>query len=343
MRLLNVKTLKFEDFLGDRIPHYVILSHRWGEDEISFKDFRKHQHPQNPGYKKVLEFCSFAKARGREWVWIDTCCIDKRSSAEVSEAVNSMFAWYKQSRECFALLSDVPSLGHDRERILEYMRQSQWFSRGWTLQELLSPPYVTFISRHWEIIGDRLALADMIHNITGIPKQTLVDNDTLSSHSVAQRISWAAKRETTRPEDIAYCLLGLLNVNMPLLYGEGAGKAFQRLQLQIIATSNDESILAWSAHHRTAVSGPAIKKTTILAKSPAAFLEAGSVTRIPLLDANYIHRPHHAMTNKGLLYQGSAQRIVFDRSGHHWSSEKITTEYPPHLREDVELGSVYII
>ncbi|EMC94024.1 hypothetical protein BAUCODRAFT_54022, partial [Baudoinia panamericana UAMH 10762] len=245
MRLLNCKTHKLHDFLGDDIPDYVILSHRWTAGEVTYKDFRKNRNVNSLGSVKIMLFCAFARSRVREWVWIDTCCIDKRSSAEVSEAVNSMFTYYQNARECYVYLSDVPPLSHGRKEVMTRFTSSEWFLRGWTLQELLAPSSVVFLTKEWEIIGSRDTLADQISTLTTIPTQVIQDYRTATNICVAQKLSWAARRQTTRAEDMAYCLLGLLGVNMALLYGEGGAKAFKRLQLQIIADKDDETIFAF--------------------------------------------------------------------------------------------------
>ena len=150
MRLLNIYTLNFEEFLGNDIPPYAILSHRWGSEEVSYKQFCKRVNCDGAGYDKIINCCNFAKQRAIEsaaeeedgwmhktlsWVWIDTVCIDKRSSAELSEAINSMFHWYDGAAECWVYLADVPSLRINGEgRIMRAFRKSNWFTRGWTLQ-----------------------------------------------------------------------------------------------------------------------------------------------------------------------------------------------------------------
>lgn len=264
MRLLNTTSLKLEYFVGDETPKYAILSHRWEAEEILFQDVQTDQWPRKKGIDKVMRACLRAKDDGFRYIWIDTCCIDKSSSAELSEAINSMFNWYHHSQVCYTYLSDVP--GKD-------FTESEWFTRGWTLQELIAPQQVHFFDSQWEKIGDRLSLLESIVKVTGIDRRVLGGRqhhrycegsenrlygltcrcgmDTsyrafrllLSSFSVATRMSWASRRVTKRVEDQAYALLGLFNVNMPLLYGEGT-KAFRRLQEEIIRTSNDQSILA---------------------------------------------------------------------------------------------------
>src|SRR6195952_1344773 len=166
-----------------------------------------------------------------------------------------MYQWYRRSAVCFAYLSDVSSVEADFEHdgdIDQSHVQSQssferarWFTRGWCLQELLAPRNMHFYNKHWEYIGSKDSLGSLISTGTGIDEDSFVIPD-LSVLSVAYRMSWAACRQTTRPEDIAYCLLGIFNINMPLLYGEGEEKAFFRLQEEILKNSDDQSLLAWT-------------------------------------------------------------------------------------------------
>ncbi|KAI2469603.1 HET-domain-containing protein [Annulohypoxylon bovei var. microspora] len=295
MRLINTTSLNFKEFNGDAIPPYAILSHTWVDgEEISFRDFidLSPSTRTKPGFHKIQGACRVARQDGINWIWIDTNCIDKASSAELTEAINSMYNWYKGSEVCYAYLSDIPgsSLGNEEEDIpYRSFRESKWFRRGWTLQELVSPRQLVFYCSSWTKIGDRSGLAHEISVITGIETWLLEGVADLHAISIAKKMSWAARRETTRVEDIAYCLLGLFDVNMPLLYGEGT-KAFIRLQEEIIKTSNDHTVFCWS---RTGV--PA-DWTSMLAPSPAAFRDAGDYVSI---DAWEIPMPH-SMTNLGL-------------------------------------------
>ncbi|KAI0418623.1 heterokaryon incompatibility protein-domain-containing protein [Xylaria grammica] len=253
MHLLHVRSLLIRDFTGRRVPPYAIFSHTWGEEEVSFKDMLKGRAPGLKGYEKILGCCKQAQFDGFEYVWIDTCCIDKRSSAELSEAINSMYRWYKEAKICYTYLEDVswPAGSRlDRARPNEGLPSSfltsRWFSRGWTLQELIAPRTLVFYSKEWSSIGSRHSLQDTIVKITGISAQAFGCN--LDGISVAEKMSWASKRETTRVEDKAYCLLGLFDVSMPLIYGEGE-KAFRRLQEEIIKESDDETIFAWTGYY----------------------------------------------------------------------------------------------
>jgi len=253
MRLLNVNTLQLEWFSGDQKPAYAILSHTWGAEEIMLQDVPSLRTGQGAGFSKTRAACEESRRRGFNYVWVDTCCIDKTSSAELSEAINSMFKWYENSDICFAYLDDVPVGSED---IGTSMRKSRWFTRGWTLQELLAPKELIFFASDWSVIGTRHEYASIVSDITGIEQKYLESQDTIntqarqvliSSATVAQRMDWASKRMTTRGEDMSYCLLGLFGINIPLLYGEGSERAFFRLQEAIVRdpTVFDVTLLAW--------------------------------------------------------------------------------------------------
>ena len=192
---------------------------------------------------KIRGACAVARANGYQYIWIDSCCIDKTSSAELSEAINSMYAWYARAEICYAFLADVPP-GDDHRKPRSDFRSSLWFTRGWTLQELIAPLDVLFLAGDWAPIGPKYALADLIEEITGISEEALLHVEPLDRFSVAQRLSWAADRETTRVEDQAYSLLGIFDINMPTLYGEG-DRAFRRLQEEIMQRVPDQSLFAW--------------------------------------------------------------------------------------------------
>ncbi|KAF9774866.1 hypothetical protein IL306_007110 [Fusarium sp. DS 682] len=292
MRLLNVSTRRLESFFNDEeIPNYAILSHRWGPDEITFQDITQRQlldfefsHRQS--FCKIWQCCDRAYRDRYAYVWIDTCCIDKSSSAELSEAINSMFKWYQQSDVCYVYLDDFNISWTNKYALINTCEraaildeeetsfyESLWFTRGWTLQELIAPRNVDFFDMSWIRFGSRDSqLLRRICNRTGIwsslfqeprcacPRGQLIPPcregvctkcrgldtlpQTLDSFAVAIKMSWAASRVTTRKEDAAYCLLGLFNLNMPMLYGEG-NKAFLRLQEAIVRQSKDQSVLLW--------------------------------------------------------------------------------------------------
>jgi hypothetical protein len=302
MRLVNAETLELCEFIGSYVPPYAILSHTWGHGEVSLQDMLNGNPTAKEGYDKIKRCCEIAVLDGFKYAWIDTCCIDKTSSAELSEAINSMYRWYQESRVCYVILSDVLS-EEERYHKTSSFRKSRWFTRGWTLQELIAPSSVIFYGKDWREIGTKSSLHDLIIEITHIHKDMLLGTKHLGQFSIAQKMSWASGRETTRSEDIAYCLMGIFNVNMPLLYGEGE-KAFLRLQEQILNSSNDDSILAWKTPINEGVHG----RSSCLAASPAAFAEAGNIisgSMKPQLHSMYgfSKSGHSVITNAGLYIE----------------------------------------
>ena len=228
---------------GKDIPPYAILSHTWSPDpehEVLLSDVQHGTCARKPAYAKLEKAMERAKLDGYGWLWIDTCCIDKTSSVELSEAINSMYSYYKESQKCYALLSDVNS-----EKPGEEFKKSRWWKRGWTLQEMLAPRKLEFFTSEWRSMGYKDSLHETITEITGIEHYYLTRSFPVEHASIAKRMSWAAPRETTREEDKTYCLLGLFDVNMPLLYGEGATRAFVRLQEEIMRGNEDQSLFAW--------------------------------------------------------------------------------------------------
>jgi hypothetical protein len=246
MWLVETTTLELTEFIG-KPPLYAILSHTWGQEEIPFKALRKKIQPflGKPGYKKIEQSCAQAKRHGYKWIWIDSCCIDKRSSAELTEAINSMFKWYANAHLCYVYLEDTAN----QREALDLLETCRWFTRGWTLQELVAPERIMFYARDWSYLGQKSThdrdFTTRLSKITGIDVDVLYSRSTIKDICIATRMSWAADRETTREEDLAYSLMGLFEVNMPILYGEGLRGAFERLQLEIIKKSPDQSIFAW--------------------------------------------------------------------------------------------------
>lgn len=251
MYLLNSETLKLKEFSSDGdIPEYAILSHTWGppSEEVTFQDIHElDKARQKRGFEKISNCCRQAARDGYEWAWIDSCCINKSSSVELSEAINSMFNWYRRSTICYAFLDDVVCRGAHSwewdEAIPRSFELSRWFTRGWTLQELIAPRGVEFYNASWDEIGTKASLAPAISLITGVPVDVLEDTD-LTKCPAAEVMSWASGRQTTRIEDRAYSLLGLFNISMPLLYGEGTS-AFRRLQEEILKATGDYTLFAW--------------------------------------------------------------------------------------------------
>ena len=208
-----------------------------------------------------------------------------------------MYRWYHGSAVCYAYLSDVEWKPQDVEASRKAFKQSLWFTRGWTLQELLAPNSVTFLDRNWVDFGCKMDLANEISEATGIRHEHLSD---WHGACIATKMSWVSKRVTSRLEDMAYCMLGLFDVNMPLLYGEG-NKAFVRLQLEIIKKSDDESIFAWTTSSPT-VCG-------MLALEPSCFAQSGDIV---IHAERTKKRFPYVMTNQGLEFQapyvGSVRR-----------------------------------
>jgi hypothetical protein len=239
MRLLSLNEhgdLTWQEFSQDTIPPYAILSHRWGAEEVTFPDLIEDNGRSKAGRRKIV-FCGEQAVRDDlRYFWVDTCCIDKRDNNELTEAINSMFRWYRDAAKCYAYLSDVSTPADDPEICQSAweagFRSSQWFTRGWTLQELLAPSSVLFYSSQYRKLGDKKSLARVIHETTGIPLPAL-DGHPLDTFSVAERMTWAAKRQTTKDEDGAYCLLGIFSIFMPLIYGEGKEHALKRLQREV--------------------------------------------------------------------------------------------------------------
>ena len=303
MRLIDTKDLSVCEFQGSQIPDYAILSHRWEDEEITLKELLEGGHPEKKGWAKLRSFQHFAFDRGHRYVWLDTCCIDKSSSAELSEAINSMFRWYREATVCYAYMCDVPSrtdyMGPESDWS-ETFRESVIWSRGWTLQELLAPREVVFISSDWgEVVGTKASLSTDVSVATAIPEamlssyhgSTLATPTYLGAATVAEVMSWASKRLCTRTEDSAYSLMSLFGISMPLLYGEG-GNAFLRLQLEIITRTDDESIFAWRGFDLGCSSlAASLSNFQICMNKP-----------IRLTDWDPQRKPY-AMTNKGLRFE----------------------------------------
>jgi len=289
MHLLHTRTGELREFHGNEIPAYAILSHVWGEGEVTYQDMQasRSQAAKKAGFSKISQTCRKALEEGSlEYAWIDTCCIDKSSSAELTEAINSMFRWYQEAEICYVYLADVPARG---DPVFESaFTSSRWFTRGWTLQELLAPRDVRFYSMDWAFLGTKMDLCDQISKITTI-NPPFLRGANVQRASVAKRMSWASERKTTRVEDISYCLLGIFGVHMPMLYGEGEN-AFRRLQEEIIKISNDQSLFAWSDEFWGEE-----WEVGLLAKSPSQFRNSGNI--VPYNSEQDIS---YTITNTGL-------------------------------------------
>jgi hypothetical protein len=312
MRLLHIPSWQLREFFNESIPAYAILSHTWGDDEVTYEDMIKKRENTEKGFKKIEYTASQAIRDQYEYIWVDTCCIMKTSSAELTEAINSMYQWYKGAQVCYAYLSDVDASDLPLTALEgSQLQRSRWFTRGWTLQELLAPTAVQFYDKKWTKLGSKDWLSYEIEIITGIGRDYLLGRE-LNRASIAERMLWASHRSTTRTEDIAYSLLGLFDVNMPLLYGEGE-RAFMRLQEEIMKVSEDRSLFVWNMRSKTGNETlPSIKdwteadstvKTTnsgLLAPSPACFVVNCDAQFGFCSPYNRRFAEHYFMTNKGL-------------------------------------------
>ena len=321
MRLINTSTLQFEQFIGTKKPPYAILSHTWGDQEVTYDETLSlsQETRRKAGFQKIESCCSIAREYGLSYAWVDTCCIDKRSSAELSEAINSMYRWYHDAEVCFTYIADVdavPTGGetHGFTDQIQAFKKSRWFSRGWTLQELIAPRKRVFFSNDWSLIHfstdetEKDSLDKLLASITGVSPAVFQHCQPLSKLCVAERMSWASRRETTREEDMAYCLMGILNVNMPIVYGEGSRKAFRRLQEEIMKSSFDYSLFAWPSRY---------SESGLLAQSPADFAH---MPKLGFWSPSML--TPFQMTNLGLLV-----RLNFNHRG---DQEKDIAE-PPHF------------
>ncbi|KAI0965418.1 heterokaryon incompatibility protein-domain-containing protein [Xylaria arbuscula] len=322
--------------LGDiKQPKYAILSHTWGwfdentglwghkADEVTYNERHKFSNPfegslhpdKQTAYQKIYYACRRALDLGCDNVWIDTCCIDKSNSAELTESINSMFSWYSDAAVCLVYLADSPGPPQmlDGDRYLfwrlytERNKLCRWFSRCWTLQELLASKKLEFYDGGWTHIGtledesptNSGWLINEISEITRVDTQALLGRVPLWEYSVEAKMSWASSRKCGRPEDMAYSLLGIFDIHMPLIYGEGAKAAFQRLQLEIIKSTPDLSLFAW---HTTK---PLLEGQfcSILADSPSQFRFHRRICRS-------IPESHHTMTNKGIQMTAIIHRVL---------------------------------
>jgi hypothetical protein len=238
MRLLHFDhsgSLTSTDFIGKTIPPYAILSHTWGGDEFLFEHLVNNAGESNAGYDKI-RFCGEQATRDNlQYFWVDTCCIDKWNLRELSNAINSMFRWYRNAAKCYVFLTDVSAPIADAQLQSTWeasFRKSRWFTRGWTLQELIAPTSIDFFSSEHQRLGDKESLEQQLHEITGIPIEVL-QGDPVENFSVKERKAWMVGRQTTQEEDMAYSLIGIFGVSMVFRYGEGKERALGRLEEEI--------------------------------------------------------------------------------------------------------------
>ncbi|KAJ3578585.1 hypothetical protein NPX13_g1985 [Xylaria arbuscula] len=304
MWLIDTSTLQLKSVTEADKGSYAVLSHTWGDDEVTFEQFRTSQIApenarQNVRFSKIIKTCELAAQHGLSYAWIDTCCIDKSSSAELSEAINSMFRYYENAAFCIAFISDLPGSSDCttlNQQFASRFPQCRWLTRGWTLQEMIAPPRVLFYDSTWAFRGSKNDWKSLLSKETGVNEAILDNSMELRLIPVAQRMCWASKRRTTRVEDTAYCLMGIFDVNMPLIYGEGK-KAFTRLQEEIAKQSYDLSLFAWQQV------GTAQNYRGILASSPEEFFKCGGLKhRI----RSAIFPTEFTLTNRGLRTEGAA-------------------------------------
>ena len=304
----------------DQLPPYAILSHKWGrvEDEVSFDELTDQNaaNRQKNGYKKIESCCRQALRDGLTYAWIDTCCINKESSAELSEAINSMYEWYRRSKTCYVYLEDVHKSikgkekdGEDCESTVSQFKKSKWFTRGWTLQEMIAPKDVRFFTAEWVEIGRKRqpSVARLLSQITGIPVDILLGKSKVRNICASQIMFWASKRQTTRTEDRAYSLLGLFNISLPVMYGESS-RAFRRLQEEIVRSTFDHTIFAWSLEDEGKI------YSGLLADSPGAFAHSGSIRKMPYDNYSLSFdfgkgRMDYSLTNAGIQISLPYQKL----------------------------------
>jgi hypothetical protein len=238
---------------------YAIFSHRWlDEGEVTHSEMAGNARPFGAGFDKLKRFCDFAMEYDCRWAWADTCCIDKTSSAELEESIRSMYNWYANSRVCIVHLRDTINIGD--------MGEDPWFTRGWTLQELIAPCTIKFLNKNWGKIitgnndKENSPFLNHITNITGINYSSLRHFFPKSANRDLEPLIWASRRRTTRVEDMAYCLIGIFRLSLPIAYGEGK-RAFFRLQMELLQTENETNLLAWhygepSEDHPMIAGGP---------------------------------------------------------------------------------------
>lgn len=336
MRLLHSTgngNFSLATFHGDEIPPYAILSHTWGqdEDEVSYEDIRNgNNFLSKPGFRK-LSFCYGRVLQdGLQYCWVDTCCINKQSDPELSEAINSMFRWYKRAARCYVYLSD-----HTTSQGWEHFSQSRWFTRGWTLQELLAPRQVDFYDADGLHLGNKTTLAPWINYTTRIPPSAL-SGQPLDTFSVQDRLSWAKYRHTKREEDGAYSLLGIFGVMMSLIYGEGRDSAYGRL-LHKVESSGQRRINTKYTAFLPSGDPPSLKKalTTDLNHDPAASSSPSAAEHLEKGKA----RKHHAQrisspsaSSDHGADEDKEMKPIYDAERQVWVQQRWSSEYTTFYR-----------
>ncbi|KAH0430255.1 het and ankyrin domain protein [Colletotrichum camelliae] len=323
MRLISTADLTLHTFPDDAIPRYSILSHTWGDEEVLFHEMLNptDEIRGRTGYQKIQKCAEISReVWSCDFTWVDTCCIDKTSSSELSESINSMYVWYRDSYICFAYLEDFH--GENIDQLSQEIRHktTRWFTRGWTLQEFIAPEEVIFFSASWKRIGNKKWHLPILESITGID-QSILRMDNLQDVSVAEKMKWIGNRQTTKKEDLAYCMLGIFDVNMPLLYGEG-DKAFTRLQEEIMRHSDDVTIFLWKSLDKH----PYVYRGA-LARHPIEF----SLSTAPKTPMYALDEPYR-MTNKGLQITTPLTEL-----------DRVASEHVAFLAEDPQYRSLFLL
>ena len=319
IRLLNVKNFQFREYDEGNLPAYAILSHVWYNEEKkielvydSFESLPRNANgvPQCPkdqnyakSHDKIMKTCQETRKLGEgsgkrvDFVWIDSICIDKRNAGERDRAIRSMWRFYGDAACCIVWLQDVEWSKNNKPRVDQAFENARWFSRGWTLQELIAPKIVYFFNRSWDLLGTKWSLAAEITSRTRIERKFLKPEKARSA-TIAQRLSWAAGRNTTEPEDRVYSLFGLFNVDIEVKYGgpnpreERYRTAFSLMQKEILRDSTDESLFAWR--------NPSLKSSGLLAPSIDCFKDSNQIvsyhgndlrTRSVRIDSAGLHFP----------------------------------------------------
>lgn len=306
---------------------YAMLSHRWGAREPLYHDIQGNVYELkiSPGIKKLQGFCQLASKQGFAWAWSDTCCIDKTCSGELQESLNTMFLWYRQSASTIVYLSDV------HEASLDLLEKSVWFTRGWTLQELLAPRFLQFYTSDWSLLVDQshpnsnhktnLDVLKYVEEITTISKEELQDF-VPGVQDARERLRWASSRELTRLEDRAYCLLGIFDVSLSILYGERE-RSFARLQEEIMKRTDELLLFDWV--------GASSSMNSLLASQPFCFTEEPCADALKLSSnplADVVDMPldiTDAVLNKipPHVQRFAAQMRTRSQSGHFLANGKI--------------------
>ncbi|RDW57490.1 hypothetical protein BP6252_13750 [Coleophoma cylindrospora] len=294
MWLINTDTFELEEFANHPKKQYAILSHRWEENEATFKSWEAQKGIQKKGYRKIMKFVHKAAERGFKYAWADTCCMNTKSSAELSEAINSMFKYYQEAAECYVYLSDLPPSTPPNDGSEIQSADESATSTEESRTKLIAPYTVSFFDSDWQFYGEKKGLSSRIERATGIPKSILDGSQHVRDCSIACRMSWAANRQTRRVEDLAYCLLGIFEIHMPLLYGEGE-TAFIRLQEEICKRTTDMSLFAWKTIQADEL------YSGLLAKSPLNFKGLATVARFgSTLQTDF--DDEIAVTNRGIRF-----------------------------------------